>query len=281
MPETVNAKALLGWMTEDEALKFLKNCVFDSPLSDDDLRNLWIEYRDKVAALGSRNITPIQPYKLTLAEESTGKTHVNRFRKTGGVNVKRVVKVDPLKLAIHQLWVVTDRSKAYETACTDKNARLRLSLGIGLENRTPIGPAKRNGDWLIKDVPHGEFRPYAMSGADDFIVQEQARFISLTAFDSRILLWAGYHRTYALVSHTNPDDTVRLLVGTLVSDGEDFLGAASSLPAKRDIVRGCCPPLFGDFFGDSLCITVKYLKLRCELHWNIKTGEYRVPMIPV
>jgi hypothetical protein len=281
MPETVEAKMLLGWMTENEALHFLRNCVFDTNKSDDDHRNLWNTYREKVRAIGKRSLPNPATFRLSLAEECSGKTHLNKLRKQNATNIKRVIKIDPRQLVIHQLYVVMDQSRGYEAAAADRKGRLHLSLGIGLENKTPILAARRNGDWLIKDIPHCEFKPFAMIGTDDFIVQEMARFISLTEFDDRILLWAGYHRSHALVSKTYPEDTERLLVGTLVSDGDGFLGPTSELADKRDIVRGECPPLFGDFFDKSLCIEVKYLKLRPELHWNPKTNEYRVPMVPL
>jgi len=169
----------------------------------------------------------------------------------------------------------------------DRRKRMNLCLGIGMDNKIPIGPAVRDGVWLKKRVPHGEFVPFSlggkvvMNGPDDFLVQEQGRFISFTEFDRKLLLWAGYHRSHALVSQTKPEDTDRLLVGTLVTDGEAFLGAGSDLPDKRDIVRGDCPPLFSDFFDARFCMTVNYLKMRCEVHCNPLTGQYRIPMIPV
>jgi hypothetical protein len=281
MPETVNAKGLLGWMTEDEALRFLRNCVFDKQKSDAEMLALWQEYRDRVAAIGSLTVPRFNTHKLSLSEECTGKTLVNKMRKIGGTNVKRVIKVDPQDLLIHQLWVTVDQSDLYGAAMRDRRQRLNLCLGIGMENKIPIGPAVRDGDWLKKSIPHGEFQPFCLIGNDDFAVQEQARFISFTEFEGKLLLWAGYHRSHALVSHTKPDDTDRLLVGTLTTDGEAFLGVASTLLAKRDSVRGECPPLFSDFFNAELCINVQFLKLRCEIHWNPKTREYRVPMVPV
>jgi hypothetical protein len=281
MAETVATKGLLGWMTEDEALRFLRSCVFEPPKSDAELLQLWHEYRDKVTAIGKRIVPTFSTHKLSLSEECSGKTLVNKAIKAGGSNVKKVIKVDPCHLLIHQLSVTLDQSERYAAAMRNARQRLNVCLGIGLENRLPIGPAVRDGDWLKKSIPHGEFQPFCLIGKDDFAVQEQARFISFTEFEGKLLLWAGYHRSHALVSHTKPDDTDRLLVGTLVTDGEAFLGPASDLPAKRDCVRGECPPLFSDFFNVELCINVQFLKLRCEIHWNPKTRQYRVPMIPI
>ncbi|HET9407461.1 MAG TPA: hypothetical protein VFO39_09505 [Candidatus Sulfotelmatobacter sp.] len=287
MPNTVKAKLLLGWMTEFEAMHFLRNCVFDPPKTDDEMLALWRLYRDKVSAIGKRQVPKFKTHKLSLAEESTGKTIVNKARRTNGTNVKRVIKIDPRDLLIHQLYVITDQSGKYAVHMLDKRKRLNVCLGIGMENKTPIGPAVRDGNWLKKIVPHGEFVPFAingkivMNGPNDFHAQEQARFISFTQFDEKLLLWAGYHRSHALVSQTKPEDTERLLVGTLVTDGEAFLGASSVLPDKRAVVRGDCPPLFSDFFNPELCIIVDYLEMRCELHCNPVTGEYRVPMVPI
>lgn len=281
MPETVDAKILLGWMTEDEALKMLGNCVFEKPMTKDEQLELWKTYRDRVKAIGKRNPLPVtKPHRLTLSEDLAAKSHMRRFQKIGGTNLKRVAKVNALGLIVHQLYVVLDRSEMYEAQMVDHKARLKISLGIGMEYRGTISPAKRNGDVLIKQIPHGEFRPGPMNGPDDFHVQEQARFISFSEFDGKMMLWAGYHRSHALVSHTYPDETERLLVGTLVSDADDFLGAASPLPEKRDMVRGDCPALLSDFFNESLCMRVKLLKLRCELHLDTKARQWKIEMVP-
>src|SRR5271169_1218654 len=143
MPETVSAKGLLGWMSEDEALMFLRNCVFDKPQSDAEMRALWQQYRDKVVKLGNRTVPTFNTHKLSLAEESTGKTVVNKGRKAGGANLRRVIKVDPRSLLIHQLWITVDQSERYADAPTPKPREpSRSAWGMGPTTSTASGETK-------------------------------------------------------------------------------------------------------------------------------------------
>src|SRR2546423_1882436 len=132
MPEIVKAKLLLGWMAEFEAMSFLRSCVFNPPKSDPEMLALWQSYRDKVLALGKRPPPRFKTQKLNLAEECSGKTVVKKAHKAGGTNVRRVIKVDPRDLLIHQLYVITDQSSKYSPGMLDKRTRLNLCLGIGM-----------------------------------------------------------------------------------------------------------------------------------------------------
>jgi hypothetical protein len=59
MPKSVDGKILLGWMIESEAVPYLqKECLFDPPLLEQQARDLWIQYRDRVAALPERIVHP-------------------------------------------------------------------------------------------------------------------------------------------------------------------------------------------------------------------------------
>ena len=85
----------------------------------------------------------------------------------------------------------------------------------------------------------------------------------------RLLLWSGYHRTYAVLSQMSPDaqGVAPLLI---LMKGADlptrFLGSASERPMVRDLVFSDRPPVFADFLNDDLCIEVDLLKQRMEVH---------------
>jgi hypothetical protein len=96
---------------------------------------------------------------------------------------------------------------------------------------------------------------------------EAARFISIADLGDRTLLWAGYHRAYAVASQTVPEGTVRVLLATLIAgDADRFLGPDSDRPEVRDMVRGERPALLADFFNVDLCMDVNLRKQRPELH---------------
>ncbi len=106
-------------------------------------------------------------------------------------------------------------------------------------------------------------------------ISEYGQHVSLTAFDNRLLLWAGYHRTYALIlaSQEYPDEIERLLPAVLTTDGEAFLGAASIFPEKRDMVRGACPAFFRDFFDLDLCMSINLRKRRCQIEIDLTQAK--------
>jgi len=117
----------------------------------------------------------------------------------------------------------------------------------------------------IVDLPHGEFLVDLRQGR--LQLTEAARFISVADLGDRTLLWAGYHRAYAVASQTVPEGTVRVLLATLIDgDADRFLGADSDRPEVRDMVRGDRPAFLADFFDANLCMSVNLRKQRPELH---------------
>ena len=263
--KTVEAKLLLGWMSRDEALKVLLNeCVFDDPLDEGSALKLWQEYRDKAVELDPKDCRAPALQKLTFAEKLATQKLVKGCRRRGATNVRGVVKVNPRGLIAHQLQIVLDRAKIYGAAMSTPRDRTRICLGVGMENTQPV-PMKRNVDTTILQLPHAEFE-IAVAPNGRIELREKARFVSVASFGDRMLLWAGYHRAYALASQTYPEETERSLLATLTTDADDFLGLRSELPEKRDMVRGVRPALLEDFFDDDLFMVVKLRKRRCEFH---------------
>jgi hypothetical protein len=102
--------AALGWKTRDAALELLQNsCHFDPPLTDRAAEELWAEYRGRVNEQRGRELR--QPERLPFADDE--QRLIERYRDTmnaNGVTVGDVIKVDPVRLVVHQLEIATARS---------------------------------------------------------------------------------------------------------------------------------------------------------------------------
>jgi hypothetical protein len=114
-------------------------------------------------------------------------------------------------------------------------------------------------------VPHGEFAFIYNQRSNRFEVIEQARHVSVTAFQNRMLLWAGYHRSYARMASANPEGTGRSLLVALTTDADLFVSAQSPNQGLRAMVCGSRPSLLGDFLDPSFFMQVKLRKKRFQL----------------
>jgi hypothetical protein len=246
-------------MNQREALQFLvKEAV--PPLSEEEAIKLWECYRQKVTALGSRGCNKPLSVPHNLKEKMAADKIVKASRKNGERNIKGLIKVDPLDLVVHQLRIFEERAEPYIRLVSDPITKVRTCL--------PPPPASRQltvkkvaGKTII-DLPHGEFRPSPKG------IQELAQHVAISAFDDRLLLWAGYHRTYAVVlaSQANPDEIERVVPAVLTTDADDaFLDAMARFSEKRDMVRGACPALFRDFFDRDLCLCINLRRQRCQM----------------
>ena len=268
---SVMTKLLLGWMDETEAMAcLLREYKGDVPFTEEAARAKWNEYRERVGNLGPRECTPPACIvERTQKEEYSEHHFVQKFAKDP--SILRVVKLDdPSKLVAHQLTVVLPQSDRYLADMQDPKKRVHTCLGRGLsfEGVHPI--ARREGDRLIKPVPHAEFSVID-GNENDFRLRENNRHIAVKEFDGRMLLAAGYHRAHISMYRNKPEATVLPLFAVVESDADGFFSTGSKVPFKRDMVRGVCPPLLGDFFDETLCIQLPLRKCRVEIYVDLKT----------
>jgi len=268
MPKTLAAKLLLGWMPKDEAIKWLEHCVFDKRLKYQDQVRLWEQYGEKVAKLEKPQQTAPAALEFTETEKREVDSFLNKMKsQPSGQFIRKVIKVDPRELAIHQFMVITDRSGAYAVSMTDEAQRIKHCLGIGMEFKGQQFPTRQVGNLTIVELPHAEFLLEPMPNGLNF--RERDRYIAVVEAGNRFLLWGGYHRTYAVLSQMSPEGAggaplVTLIAGT--ADVAGFFSLRSERPTVRDAVLGERPPLFRDFFDDDLAMQVQLLKQRVEVH---------------
>jgi len=248
-------------MEKHDAIRFLCNeCVFDPALSQDAAEKLWQNYRITVEAEPPRRADAPPRLPLNLEEDRAVQSFLMHHRRSGATNIRDVLKINPMSLVVHQLWVVRDRAQNYRTE--DASAWINRCLGIqpSTSQQLHIRSAPNVVD---AELPHAEF-VFGFDPRMGFQVIELARHVSLTAFDDRMLLWAGYHRSYAR-ARMAPDAMECSLLAVLTTDGDFALSPDSPNQGLREMLRGERPPLFRDFFDDRFFMSVRLRKKRFQL----------------
>ncbi len=264
MPLTVDGFLLLGWMEQDEAVRWLmQDCWFDPPLTDVAAHELWKKYRSAVETLPER--IPRQPIRLPIAPSM--KPIVDNFlAHVKGPEVADVISIHPQELLVYQLYVVADRADHHAKQLGGKDwARCCLQL----DRPTAQMPLRIEDGTIKVELPHGEhFFAAVQSG---FSIQQAAGFISVCETEGRMILKAGYHRSFAF-SRTlikDPDAKDKSLLVAVTNTLPPQLLPTFPTQGLRTTVLGSRPPLFSDFFDDALAISVKLLKKRYEMHISV------------
>jgi hypothetical protein len=262
-PQTVDGIVLLGWKTEAEAITFLDNhCVFNEPLKEDAARAIWQQYRSAVEKLPER--AALAPQRLPISGHYELEA-VKEFKRKwkGAPNILDVVKIDPMGLVVHQLEIVVERChSAYRNKVESANGWLKHGLlGDGSQPALTIRAAV---NMMNIELPHAEF-VFSFNPTQGFRIEQMARHVTVTEFGDRMMLWAGYHRSYARMLSMAPDAIDRSLVVALTADGNFKVSPLSPNQGEREMLTGSRPPLFGNFFDERFFMRVKLRKKRYEL----------------
>jgi hypothetical protein len=263
-PNTVQAKLLLGWMTDHEALQVLRSCVFEKPLGRKKALAIWRGYRDKVLALEPRRPEPIKPLELTDIEKQAVEEHVKRLKTIpNGKYFTEVVKIHPGNILAKQFHVLTERSADYAKQMSSDTSRTNHFFGVDLDHKGPLEVKQRNQNLTCVRLPHPEY--VVLVNSKGFEFRERDRYVLLVKTpDDRFLLWGGYHRTHAVLCHIAGDAAGVAPVLTVMAgipEVEDFFKNPSP---TRDVVLGDRPALLRDFLDENLFMTVNLRKRRAE-----------------
>lgn len=265
----LDAYVLIGWFERDNAVSLLtKECIFNPPLTDAQAEALWRPFHDRVEALPVRNATA--PANLALAgpEQTVRTTFLKQH--AGAANIKDVVKIDPLGLVVHQLIICAGRCAGYQHEVATMQGWINKTIAAKTtpqQVQMTIGP-----NAMDIDVPHGEFMVNFTN--QGYQIVELAKFVSVTRFNQRMLLTAGYHRSYARMSGMAPDAIDRSVLVVVTTDGDLFVSPSSPNHGVRAMCCGLRPPLFADFFDEDFFITVPLKRKRFVL-------RVRGQMVPV
>lgn len=271
---TLQGRILLGWMSKDVAVQFLLNdCHFNPPLTQDSATLVWEKYRARVDALPNRTFAVPLSLGLTIPEAQHIKNFKNFLNSLGAHDVVDVMKVDLRELTVTQYYVVTERSHAYLPTVNGNN---------WLTECLPTKP-RNSGAFQLKytqqgmnttvevDLPHAECF-FVPDNTGKFGVSEGMRHVTAMIGADRMLLTAGYHRTFAKVltapTATVPSAVIAVARNTIVSPPN-----LSALPGVNTGAAGIDPlcPLgvkaakFEDFFTDGLFMEVDLRKKRYQI----------------
>ena len=261
--------ALLGWMSRDEAVRFLmQDCWTPGGWREQDANALWQESRDRAAALTERDAPA--PRALPLSDDE--REHAGRVLShlhDLGIPGCTIIKIDPLQLVIAQYHVVVDLAARYAERCRNADDWNSLSMPLSSVNPELSASFTRNNlDTNIRiDLPHAEFI-FGMHPQGGFGPKELRRHAAVMKVGERLLLSKGYHRLYARVSGAEGRFAERLTLVVLEpgpstpSDrGNHGAGADAGLG-----VFGVRPALFADFFTEGLATPVYLRRKRYQLH---------------
>lgn len=264
-------------MERDDAVNLLVNdCVADPPFTPLAAATVWREFRDRAEALPERAAleSPHQP--LTQEEQQHAQRFMAFLRGLGVADIQRVIKIDPLHLVIFQYYVITERAEEYKqriggVAAHDTAECLPISI-----NDAPVRIAfTRSGmnSQANIDLPHAEFFFGANPTTGMFSPTQFLRHVTVTRAvvnaGTRLVLTAGYHRSYARILSMTPTAAARSalvalaannLVSPLTQVGVGVVGGAFGLSPF-----GLRPALFEDFFTDGLFMKVNLRRKRYQL----------------
>jgi hypothetical protein len=252
MPNTLDGIVLLGWMEKSDAVTYLlEHCWFEPQLTQPQAEELWEKYHAAVQALADRTIQP--PKRKPIPPSA--QVHVKKF-------LAKHLNLDPRGLAIYQFYVALDRSDQH--AKTIKRGWAETCLQI--DRPGSHLPIRSEGNAIKISLPHGE---HGLMVQEDgaFRIHQGAGFISVCQLDGRMLLKAGYHRSFAAARAMNALDAndTSLLVA-LTATAPPQLSAALPTQGLKAVVLGSRPPLFSDFVDDSLAMKIKLRRKKYEAH---------------
>jgi hypothetical protein len=128
---------------------------------------------------------------------------------------------------------------------------------------------RTEGDVIKVSLPHGEHMFAAVPGG--FTIQQGGGFISVCETAGRMVLKAGYHRSFAFSRclRKDPEAKDKSLLVAVTNTLPPPLLPAFPKQGLRTTVLGSRAPLLSDFFDDSLAMAVKLLKKRFEMHIRV------------
>lgn len=259
----LEARVLLGWMQREQAIKFLtEDCVFESPFASIRAEELWSEYRSRVLALEERDALAPERLRIDGYHEIEAIKEFKQHYKAAP-NILDVIRVDPMRLVVHQLFIVTERSSSYISKVSSLRGWLDNAI-LCKSAKTPDLSINCRTNAIDVKIPDAEY-VLAFNPKKGFQIERLARHVNVTAFDERLMLWAGYHQSYARILSMAPDAIDRSLVVVLTTDGAFKLSPHSPNQGEREMLTGARPPFFGDFFDERFFMPVKLRKRRYEL----------------
>ena len=259
------ARALLGWMSREQAVRFLRqDCLFSTPLSECDAEQLWRSFKTIVDNLPEAPLAPPRNMPLSAADLKAVRKFRNRHSDSDFV--VDFAKVDATELTVHQLWISTAVAGKYRGLASDEEW-----IDIALLN-PPSSSQFRwrwEGQTLVFDLPHAEFFLAGPLQPHGQLQLAQARaVVTVWKHEDRLLLTGGYHRTFARIQAAN--ETPNAPRGVLFAVSRQLALLGTSPEEIMAMMRGGRPPRMADFFDDRVFLPVTLRRKRYQARVNFE-----------
>ncbi|MGP8155853.1 MAG: hypothetical protein ACLQMT_03200, partial [Candidatus Acidiferrales bacterium] len=201
---------------------------------------------------------------LIEAERQAVEDHTRRLRAgKNGQYFTEVVKVHPGDLIVHQYSVLIERSEEHANEMQNDVTRVNRCLGVGMNFCGNLVQRQESPKRLVVDLPHFEYVPELQP--DGLKVTERDKYITAVRLpNGKLILWSGYHRTYALLRQLGGEGAGGAPLLTVMTAFPDAIRFFSKATPVRDTVLGERPALLRDFLDDTLSISVNLRKKRAR-----------------
>ena len=253
-------------MAREQALKFLmEDCRFSTPLTLRAAEEIWESRKAIVENLPSEEILPARKLPLSAADLKAARKF--RSKHPDAHYVVDFVRLNPMDLIVHQLWVSTAIADGYrDRVAPDKwlqTALLDPPSNSGLKSR-------REGNTIIFDLPHSEFfLAGPLQPNEQMRVSEADGFVTVAFHANRALLLRGYHRTFACAQFAL--GALNAPHGVLFGVSNQLASMGSEADNVRSTMEGPRPPRMSDWFDDrfSLPVTLRRRQYRMQIHYEV------------
>lgn len=259
-------RALLGWMDREQAVKFLmQDCLFSAPLTPADAEEIWESHKAIVEKLA-----PAEPPAGKLAMSAADLKAARKFRNKypGAVGIVDFVRLNPMDLVVHQLWISTAISQRYRESVTPEKW-LKTALLDPPSN--PLLKSRSVGDNITFDLPHSEFFLTVPSQPNEIRVTEGDGFVTVALHGGRALLLRGYHRTFACAQFVR--EAANAPHGVLFAVSNQLALIGSMADEVLNMMSGPRPPRMADFFDDRFFLPVTLRKRRYQMRIHCEVAE--------
>jgi tetratricopeptide (TPR) repeat protein len=256
-------------MEREEAIRFLlEDCLFPAPLTYRGAEEIW-ESRRAIAESRGLEEDPFTPRKIPLSDADLKTARRFRSRHPDAESVVDFVRLNPMDLVIHQLWISTAIAGGFRDRVTPDKWFLTALLDPPMNSRLKW---RREGNTIIVDLPHFEFflaGPLQPDG--HMLVSEADAFVTVALHADRALLLRGYHRTFACAQGLL--DAANAPGGVLFGESNSLAMMGSDADEILRMMEGPRPPRLGDFFDDRLFLPVTLRRRQYQMRIDHETIE--------
>jgi hypothetical protein len=292
LPEFRRGRALLGFMTEQEADAFIRGaCVIENQNEFEAYKSKWLSANRAAKTLKPRPIWPVKHRDLPPEQQGYLKQlrAQDPFRHSFPGSDPRVQEVELRKLVAFQRNIDTEYANNLALRMKDDDRFLletclplsfQQNIDITFDQAVPgvifssISPKlvftgiqlTGVGGPEISVAGHSVNQPGAL-----FLVGTQANYVQVVEFRSRCFLKNGYHRAYAALL------SGRDLIPAVVMSTSDFsvTGAAGTGFFPKELLLSDAPPLLQDFHDEQLGVDVKVRSMRKVI--RIRVDDFFLP----